>query len=183
LRPVKSIAFCVGLFLALCGCSALFTLRRDDREQEAEKQPARPDLGKVERIELSACAAPGIPALVPYIEVVLDRLGCCRETIVVDGKVTAAYDLPEEVFDECRGLLAEVDFFRMKSSTPEVPFENSSSSIRVRCGGKEHSVSVLHPAPAPPGFNKVWKFVTGLEKRGKPVQTEGARSPDTPNPN
>src|SRR5262249_33494736 len=121
LRPVKSIAFCVGLFLALCGCSALFTLRRDDREQEAEKQPARPDLGKVERIELSACAAPGIPALVPYIEVVLDRLGCCRETIVVDGKVTAAYDLPEEVFDECRGLLAEVDFFRMKSSTPEVP--------------------------------------------------------------
>src|SRR5437867_646528 len=141
MRPVKSIACGVGLLLTLAGCSALPTRGRDDQGQEAEKEPAQLDLGKVERIEISACVAPGIPSPspIPHIEVVLERAGRCRGTVVVDGKVTAAYDLPVELFDECRGLLAEVDFFRMKSSRPEVPFENSSSSLCVRCGGKEHS--------------------------------------------
>jgi hypothetical protein len=184
MRPVKSIACCVGLLLALAGCSALPTPGRDDRGQEAEKQPAKLDPSKVERIEISACVAPGIPSPspVPHSEVVLERAGRCRGTVVVDGKATAVYDLPVELFDECRGLLAEVDFFRMRSSSPEVPFENSSSSLCVRCGRKEHSVSVLHPAPSPPGFDRVWNFVMGLEKRGKHVKTEDARSPDTPNP-
>ena len=66
----------------------------------------------------------------------------------------------------------ETNFFHMCSAQPEVLFENSSSGIQVRCDGHEHAVNVIHPAPTPAGFDKLYNFATSVEKRGKQVKME-----------
>ena len=46
------------------------------------------------------------------------------------------YELPPEVFDECKALLQKTDFFRMRRwSAPEALFENSATFIKVPVPG------------------------------------------------
>ena len=164
-----------GLIL-LSGCE---TMRQPPARLAEQKPapPARPDLEKVQKIELRCSSSGGIPgAHSDAHELELSAGGPCRLTVTHGnnyndlGRTTATYELPAETFEECRRALIEAAFFDMTNSMPEFLFENSASSIRVTCDGKySHSVSVIHPARSPKGFDEIFTLALKAEERGKLV--------------
>jgi hypothetical protein len=75
------------------------------------------------------------------------------------------------MFEECRALLIKTDFYYMKSVAPPPSqlFENSSTSLNVKCEEGEHCVTVVDPAPAPSGYDDILAFVGSIVERGKVV--------------
>src|SRR5262245_4313207 len=169
MRGLTLLAGC--LLLAGCSSGPL-----DDPSRVFEQNPPLPDLDTVEKIEIAAGQSGGIPgAPLDNFELALVTVGPCRATVThgnnynSDNRTITRYDLPSEMFDECRKLLKETDFFHLQSARPEMLFENSSSSVAVTCGGRTHTVNVVSPAKAAEGYDKLYNFVTGAEKRGKEV--------------
>jgi hypothetical protein len=177
----------VTALLLLSGCAIM----RQPCGQQAGREPGRPDLARVKKIEMHCGRCGGILGA-PCVDYDLELRsgGPCRLTVThstndkLSGGTKATYDLPAETFEECRRLLIGGAFFDKKDSRPRILFENSGSSISVTCDDRyKHSVSVTHPAPAPKGFDELFSLAEKAEERGKLVQrTPPSDSPPEPTP-
>ena len=86
------------------------------------------------------------------------------------------YELPPVTFAECRALLNETTFFTMRSVRPYPfnGFNGSSTRVTVKANHIGYSVSVASDAEPPAGFERIYSFAAGMEKRGKPVKPGAA---------
>jgi hypothetical protein len=177
----------VGVFLVFLplGCVLGTKEREQGRGGELRKEAER---CQAERIEISADASCGIRGGgVSSREWVLEKDGRCWGTVTCGSNLantagwSKTYELPPEVFAECKALLQKTNFFQMRErSEPQVLFENSCSSVKVKWNGRERSVLVTHPAPAPKGYDEVYSFVTGLDSRGKEIPPPGKAPEEAP---
>jgi hypothetical protein len=147
----------------------------------ALKEPQLPPLPytTVRRIELTVTGAPGIPGPICGTTMILSKEGPCRATTRIDwfsfnspGRCEEKeYELPSEMFEECRALLIKTGFRYMKPvSQPDKLFENSSTSVNVKCEEEERCVTVIHPATPPSGYDDILAFVHSVVRRGKVVK-------------
>jgi hypothetical protein len=182
----------LGVFLVVLplGCAPETKEREQRREGEYGKEV---EWDRVDRIEISAHSSSGIyGGPVTKQNWVLEKDGRCRGSVTHGNNAdnrnrwSKTYQLPPEVFAECKALLQKTNFFQMRErSEPKELFENSSSSVTVECNSRGHSVFVIHPAPAPEGYQELYSFVTGLESRGKeiPQPEKAPGEPPIKNPN
>jgi len=169
--------FAVLLLLAGCGP----TLRQTEPRDLAppEKPAQKVDLDATTQLELRAgeCGGIGGGPKTEY-KLVLRKGGPCYGTVIKGNNVNdlnqevTRYELPAEEFERCRTLLLEVDFLKMTSAQPQFLFENSCSSLTVRCDRGQHCVLVVHPARPPVGFYRVWRFAADLPGRGKIIKPD-----------
>ncbi len=174
---MRGVLFAAVLLPVATGCPTDPKLlnRQPEKEEQRTKEPANPD-----RIEIVFGSSSGLYGGPTFTSAwVLETGGTCRGTVSHGTNAGPAngtekkYEVPPEVFDECQALLRETDFFRMrKRSEPEVPFEDSSSDIRVKWNGREYDVLVIGAAKPPEGYGKLTKFVTDLPGRGREVPVE-----------
>src|SRR5262249_49014951 len=171
----------------LSGCDTVPKPKSRQVEREPAP-PARPDLAKVQKIELHYCSSGGIPGA-PRDDYELDlRAGGPCRLVVTHGnnynsgnRTTATYALPAATFEEFRRALSDAAFFDMRDSAPEFLFENSGSSVSVTCDGKHtHAVSVTQPAPAPKGYHELVTLVLKADERGELLGTTPPNNPPTP---
>ena len=169
------IVLAAGLVIfAGTGCSTnSANLNRNFESDRGEVGPPYRD-----RIEISAGSSSGLYGG-PQVRStwILDKNGNCAGSATNGTNAgslpseTKKYQVPSEVFEECRALLRETNFFCMpQRNQPQFLFENSASSVTVKWNGREHSVLVIDPATPPMGFDKLHKFVDELTERGKEMR-------------
>jgi hypothetical protein len=138
--------------------------------QPATEKTKKPPPGS-DRIEISNSAFSGIPSPGRTAKWVLVKGGGCRGSVEF-GQLTERYELPSEVFEECRKILDDTNFFQMKDPEPTgFQFEPGCVSITAKAGGPAHSVACVGNAKQSPGFVRLYTFLEELPKRGKVVES------------
>lgn len=158
----------VALLLLPLGCMNGRPERELAQHDRGEMGPPDPDC-----IEISAGSSSGIYGGAQVsARWVLQKNGKSTGTITYGHNAgslpaeTKHFEAPPEVFAECTTLLRETSFFRMpQRNEPALLFENSASDICVKWNGRKHCVLIVHPAPAPAGFDQLQRFVNGLPER------------------
>jgi hypothetical protein len=139
------------------------------------KAPSSPD-----RIEITNSFGSGIyGGELRTAKWVFEKSGTCRGTVTsgsnADGREnrTTEYELPTEVFEECRTILESTRFFDLKVRRPDFLFEASSWGIAATFNGRANSIDVYTQMP-PERFARMRDFLDELPKRSKVVSS----SPD-----